>query len=94
MITLSHQVRCLIDFSDSSTPPKRRPTRENIIAELQWLTGSAKPDALAPEIVISTCPQDNILLYFSGYGAQQPESEADGSYEALNPFQKSHVLES
>lgn len=63
------QVRCLIDFSDSTaSPPKRRPTRENIIAELQWLTQSAKPG-------------DNVLFYFSGYGAQQPESQTDGLYE-------------
>ncbi|CAK9080637.1 Metacaspase-1 (PfMCA1) [Cleaved into: Large subunit p20, partial [Durusdinium trenchii] len=63
------QVRSLIDFSDSTaSPPKRRPTRENIIAELQWLTQSAKPG-------------DNVLFYFSGYGAQQPESQTDGLYE-------------
>jgi len=59
----------LIDFSDSTaSPPKRRPTRENIIAELQWLTQSA-------------IPGDNILFYFSGYGAQQPQSQTDGLYE-------------
>lgn len=63
------QVRSLIDFSGSTaSPPKRLPTRENIIAELQWLTGNAKPG-------------DNILLYFSRYGAQQPVSEIDGLYE-------------
>lgn len=27
--------------------------------------------------------KDNVLFYFSGYGAQQPESQTDGLYEAL-----------
>jgi len=35
---------------------------------LQWLTNNAKQG-------------DNVLLYFSGYGAQQPDSEADGLYQ-------------
>ncbi|CAE7944032.1 casB [Symbiodinium sp. KB8] len=63
------QVRCLVDYAESSsTPSHRRPTRDNIIAELQWLTGNAKQG-------------DNVLLYFSGYGAQQPDAEVDGLYQ-------------
>ncbi|CAJ1461785.1 unnamed protein product [Effrenium voratum] len=61
------QVRCLVDFWGAAAPPKRRPTRDNIISELQWLTGNARPG-------------DNIFLYFSGYGAQQP-SHVEGLYE-------------
>ncbi|OLP86946.1 hypothetical protein AK812_SmicGene31899 [Symbiodinium microadriaticum] len=63
------EVRCLVDYAESSsTPSHRRPTRDNIIAELQWLTGNAKQG-------------DNVLLYFSGYGAQQPDAEVDGLYQ-------------
>lgn len=63
------QVPCLVDYAESSsTPSHRRPTRDNIIAELQWLTGNAKQG-------------DNVLLYFSGYGAQQPDAEVDGLYQ-------------
>ncbi|CAE7407419.1 MCA1, partial [Symbiodinium sp. CCMP2456] len=63
------QVRCLVDYAESSsTPSNRRPTRDNIIAELQWLTSNAKQG-------------DNVLLYFSGYGTQQPDAEVDGLYQ-------------
>eukprot|EP00931_Biecheleriopsis_adriatica_P061439 TRINITY_DN36941_c0_g1_i1.p1 TRINITY_DN36941_c0_g1~~TRINITY_DN36941_c0_g1_i1.p1 ORF type:complete len:1718 (-),score=509.89 TRINITY_DN36941_c0_g1_i1:56-5209(-) len=63
------QVRCLVDCSCASpSPPSRQPTRDNILSGIQWLTANAKPG-------------DSLLFYFSGYGAQQPQSHIDGLYE-------------
>lgn len=64
------QVRTLIDGSESCpAPPARQPTRANILAGLQWLTSD-------------TSLVDNLLIYFAGYGTQQPQANHDSAFEA------------
>lgn len=54
------QVLCLLDGTATCpTPRGKQPTRDKILESLRWLAGSAVPG-------------DNLLFYFSGYGAQQP----------------------
>eukprot|EP00746_Dinoflagellata_sp_MGD_P003647 gnl/MRDRNA2_/MRDRNA2_107068_c0_seq1.p1 gnl/MRDRNA2_/MRDRNA2_107068_c0~~gnl/MRDRNA2_/MRDRNA2_107068_c0_seq1.p1 ORF type:complete len:1812 (+),score=449.39 gnl/MRDRNA2_/MRDRNA2_107068_c0_seq1:383-5437(+) len=63
-------VRLLLDSSDGrSVPQERLPTKENILNGLNWLVQGAQPG-------------DNLMLFFSGYGAQHPRTAKTDQYEA------------
>jgi len=63
-------VKLLLDSSDGrSVPQDRLPTKANILEGLSWLTKGAQAG-------------DNLILYFSGYGAQHPRTSKTDQYEA------------
>lgn len=60
---------------DDSPDPKHRPTRENIMAAMAWLTEDAKSD-------------DSLFFHYSGHGEQVKDldhDEMDGFDEAIVP---------
>jgi len=64
------QVKCLLDGSETCpSPAGQQPTQANIRDGLQWLVGYAQPG-------------DNVLLFFCGYGTQQPQAQLDGLHES------------
>eukprot|EP00928_Gymnodinium_smaydae_P036845 TRINITY_DN25697_c0_g3_i1.p1 TRINITY_DN25697_c0_g3~~TRINITY_DN25697_c0_g3_i1.p1 ORF type:complete len:1640 (+),score=384.46 TRINITY_DN25697_c0_g3_i1:133-5052(+) len=83
------QVKLLLDGSETCpTSPSQQPTRENILAGLEWLVQNALPG-------------DEIFLYFSGYSTQQPACTDANLYqpymvpvdfaESLSPSSRSHL---
>lgn len=64
------QVRVLVDGPEEEMlSPEQLPTKVNILEGLCWLTAGALPG-------------DVLLLFFAGYGTQQPRSPGDNHYEA------------
>jgi len=66
------QIMILADGSGnghSSSPSTRAPSKNNIIEGLRWLVRGASPG-------------DNLLLFLSGYGTQQPEHQVEGVYQS------------
>ncbi|KAK2467497.1 hypothetical protein APHAL10511_000352 [Amanita phalloides] len=68
-------------MTDESHEPRLHPTRQNMIAGMQWLVEGARP-------------HDSLFLHYSGHGGQkrtEDDDEADGLDEVIFPvdFQKS-----
>ncbi|EPQ28367.1 uncharacterized protein PFL1_04194 [Pseudozyma flocculosa PF-1] len=66
----------MVILTDDARDPRSMPTRQNIIAAMNWLVRGAKPG-------------DALVFHYSGHGSQAPASqgdEADGMNETICPL--------
>lgn len=76
----------IVQLTDDAKNPRQKPTRENIMAAMQWLVKDAKPN-------------DSLFFHYSGHGGQTKDrdgDEADGHDEVIYPvdFEKSgHIVD-
>ncbi|QRV74988.1 ICE-like protease (caspase) p20 domain protein [Ceratobasidium sp. AG-Ba] len=76
----------IVQLTDDAPNPRQKPTRENILAAMQWLVRDAKPD-------------DSLFFHYSGHGGQTKDldgDEADGQDEVIYPvdFEKNgHIVD-
>ncbi|KAG5652122.1 Ca(2+)-dependent cysteine protease, partial [Sphagnurus paluster] len=65
----------IVMLTDDATNPRQQPTRENILAAMQWLVRGAAPD-------------DSLFFHYSGHGGQTKDldgDEGDGFDEVIYP---------
>ncbi|CDJ57918.1 metacaspase 1 precursor, putative [Eimeria maxima] len=73
----------MVLMTDEATDPLYRPTKQNMLAAMQWLTAGCQPG-------------DSLFFHFSGHGSQQADStglEADGFDETILPLDFRHAGE-
>ncbi|KAI0710229.1 caspase domain-containing protein [Earliella scabrosa] len=65
----------MVLLTDDATNPRQTPTRDNILAAMQWLVRGAQPN-------------DSLFFHYSGHGGQTKDldgDEADGYDEVIYP---------
>ncbi|KAI0639103.1 caspase domain-containing protein [Trametes polyzona] len=76
----------IVVLTDDSTNPRQIPTRDNILAAMQWLVRGAQPN-------------DSLFFHYSGHGGQTKDldgDEADGYDEVIYPVdfeQAGHIVD-
>ncbi|KAG6842334.1 Ca(2+)-dependent cysteine protease [Blastosporella zonata] len=76
----------IVTLTDDQTNHRAKPTRENIIAAMQWLIRDAAPN-------------DSLFFHYSGHGGQTKDldgDEADGFDEVIYPVdfkQNGHIVD-
>ncbi|KAF7967256.1 hypothetical protein HWV62_35049 [Athelia sp. TMB] len=75
MSRFNYQDDDIVMLTDDATNPRQQPTRENIIAAMQWLVRDAHPN-------------DSLFFHYSGHGGQTKDldgDEDDGYDEVIYP---------
>lgn len=81
-----YKTQDIVMLTDDSQNPRQKPTRENILQAMQWLTRGAAAN-------------DSLFFHYSGHGGQTKDvdgDEADGYDEVIYPldFEKSgHIVD-